>query len=178
MDIKSNIINQYSIAFTEALEKSEYKDVFDNVHELFHSIKDNSEYMSLLNSTSVEINVKKKLVDELFANNKTPYLKNMLYYMLDKDDQKYLIEVLREIIHKLSSEMDYVILKITSAYQLTQKDIDAIVMKVGNKLKKTVIPEVFVDPSYIAGISIEYDSMRVDNSIKAKLNEIKRNLLV
>ncbi len=178
MDIKSNIVSQYSIAFIEALDKSEAKGIFDNVHELYHSIKDNHEYLSLLSSTSVEINVKKKLVDDLFAKDKTPYLRNMLYYMLDKDDQKYLLDILREIIHKLSSELDYVILKITSAYELSNKDVDAIVKKVGDKLKKKVIPEVFIDASYIAGISIEYDSMRVDNSIKAKLNEIKQNLLV
>ncbi len=176
MDIKSHIVTQYSIAFTEALEKRECEDVFNNVNELYHSIKDNCEYLDLLNSTTLETDVKKKIVEELFQRNKTEYLKNMLYYMLDKDDQKYLLDVLEDIIEKLSSEMNYVMLKITSAYALTDNDVNAIVTKVANKLNKKIIPEVVIDPSYIAGISIEYNSKRVDNSIKAKLDEIKRNL--
>ncbi len=179
MDIKGELVSQYGTAFIEALDNNVKREVvFDEVHDLYHAIKENQEYINLLGSPIVENDVKKKLITELLAKNKTDYLKNMFFYMVDKDDLKYLLDILKDIIDKMSKDMGYLIVKITSAYELSKNDIDAIVKKVSTKLKmKKVIPEIFIDPSYIAGISIEYDSNRIDNSIKSKLDEIKRSLL-
>ncbi len=179
MDVKGQLVSQYATAFVEAFDKNTKKEtVFDEVHDLYHAILEQPTYLHLLDSPIVENDVKKKLITDLFAKNKTVYLKNMLFYMVDKNDLKYLLDILQDIIEKMSKDMDYLILKITSAYELSKPDVDAIVKKVATKLKKKkVIPEVLIDPSYIAGISIEYDSNRIDNSIKSKLNEIKRSLL-
>ncbi len=178
MDVKSDIVTQYSIAFVEALDKSDDQQaIFNNVNALYHATKANKEYIELLSSPIVENETKKELLDQLFDDKETTYLRNMLWYMVDKSDERYIVDVLKEIVYRLSKELNYVMLKITSAYEIAAQDINRIVEKVSAKLKKKVIPEVVIDPTYIAGISIEYDSYRVDNSIRGKLNEIKKNLL-
>lgn len=180
MNHKSELVNQYSIAFIEATEetsKINLEVLFNDLVALKKAIDDNKKYLLLLNSSNLNIIQKQKIINELLGKDSETFIRNMIYYMLDKDDQKFLLDVLQDIIEKLSFKLNILLLKITSAYELSSQDVNRIVEKVGTKLKKKIFPEVIIDKSYIAGISIEYHSSRIDNSIKTKLNEIRNSLL-
>ncbi len=171
-----DIINQYSTAFIETL-KDDGKDlskVYNEINNFKNAIIDNNQYIDLLKSSNISKEDKKKMIDELLDNN--VYLKNMIFYMIDKNDQFLLMEILNLITKELSKLLNIINLKITSAFELDKKQIESICKKFESKLNKKVIPEIIIDKSYIAGISVEYDSKVIDNSIKAKLNAIKKEL--
>lgn len=174
--MENNIINQYSSAFIEVINEEQVNQdkVFNEICELKLALSENTEYLDLLNSINISSNTKKQLIDELIGVNK--YIKNLLCYMIDKNDQHLLLQILRSIIHDLSKTLNIINVKITSAFELSKDEVDKICKKISNKLNKKVIPELIIDKTYIAGISIEYDSKIIDNSIKAKLDEIRSNI--
>lgn len=175
--MSDNIISQYTSAFIEVIdeEKVHLESIYNNVNELKDAISNDIQYLDLLNSININEDLKKKLVDDLIGNN--VYLRNMIWYMIDKNDQKWLLNVIEDILEKIGNQINITTLKITSAFELTKDQIDAICEKVSSKINKKIIPKVIIDKTYIAGISIEYDSKIIDNSVKAKLNEIKNNLI-
>lgn len=180
MSSNSEVINQYSNAFIHAIkdENLDHDYLLNEIIKLKESILSNDQYMLILTSINISVEVKKQMIEELITLDKEKeFIKNMIFYMLDKGDQYLLVKILTDIEKNSFTHLGYVELKITSPYQLNQKDINSIVEKVENKLKKKVIPRIFIDESYIAGISIEYDSKILDNSIKTKLFEIKKGLM-
>ena len=169
------IVNQYSIAFVDVVkDEKNLTKIYDEIKVLTKAIIDNKQYIELLKSSNISSDDKKDLIDKLLNND--VYLKNMIYYMIDKNDQHLLIDILNSIVKELAKLLNIVNLKIISAFELDKKQIDLICKKFENKLNKKVIAEVMIDKSFIAGISVEYDSKIIDNSIKTKLDLIKSSL--
>jgi len=48
--------------------------------------------------------------------------------------------------------------------------------KISSALHKNFVGEVIIDPNLIAGVSVTIDDIRVDNSIKNRLSEIRKTL--
>ena len=66
------------------------------------------------------------------------------------------------------------VLVITSI-PLTENLREKLIKKLEGSLKKTILLTEKTDPSIIDGMIIEYDNKRIDNSVRSKLEELRRN---
>ena len=74
-------------------------------------------------------------------------------------------------------EQGRVKVELTTAYELDDKEADAIVEKIEKASGRTVEATRSVDPDLIGGMILQAGSLRVDASVRGRLNRLRRELV-
>jgi F-type H+-transporting ATPase subunit delta len=67
--------------------------------------------------------------------------------------------------------------ELTTAYELDDKEADAIVAKIEKSSGRTVEATRSVDPDLIGGMILQAGSLRVDASVRGRLDRLRRELV-
>lgn len=63
-------------------------------------------------------------------------------------------------------------LEVTSAFDMTQQQLDQLAAVIGSKLQRTVRVSTTVDPSLIGGVVIRTDDLVIDGSVRGRLAKL------
>jgi len=144
------------------------KNIFDNTPELEHFLRD----------PNIQPNTKKKLLEEVFKDEVDKSLLRFLYLLVDKNRIAYIKGILLEYKRLANERKNVLSLKISSAVQLDELQIDKIkdkYKKIYNKDRVTTVVEI--DSSLIGGIRVKIGDRVEDFSVKSRLDSLK-NLLI
>jgi F-type H+-transporting ATPase subunit delta len=101
---------------------------------------------------------------------------NMMMVMADNRRLSLLPVVASEVRNFINQQSGTIPVTITTAHKLTAADLKKIANDLKGALGQDVTTEAFIDETLIGGVVIQAGSTLIDGSVKAKLNQLEREL--
>lgn len=169
----NEIINDWSFALFD-LSKSSNKliEITNESATIIKVLKQNKEYLKILNSFDIKEEKKYKLIDDAFSSYH-PYIVNTIKLATKKHVVKYIDIIFHRFVELSNEKLNIKYGHIYSVKPLTEIEIKKLEQKLSLDLKSNITLENIIDPSLIGGVKIKVDEYLIDNSVLGKLNKIK-----
>jgi F-type H+-transporting ATPase subunit delta len=156
-------ISQESGLLSEYLEQAQL--LRDNLQE--------EEALLVLTHPRISSDEKNAFITKVFGDSIHRDLLGFIRLVISKNREAYLVPALEKLIEKINVYRNQTSAKVISAEPLTDAQITQLADILSRKLGKTVDITVVVDPSVIAGISIQVDGYFLDRTVKSILKDMK-----
>jgi F-type H+-transporting ATPase subunit delta len=103
-------------------------------------------------------------------------VRNFLLVTIEKNRAAELREIHKEFERLVAAEERRLMVELTTANELTDVEADEIVRQIETASGRPVDASRSVDPSLIGGIVLQAGSMRVDASVRGRLERLRRQL--
>lgn len=171
--ISNKIIFTYATAITEvAVERNEVKKFYEQLKDINESLIINLDFLKILETNDLDLKTKKNIIATTFADSLIQIV-NLLKYILDKNDQHYLLAILKETLNSLLKRLGLLNVTITSPFSISKIDLVTIEKKLANKYQKEISSNFVIDKKLIGGIKVEFNGIELTNSIESKIDLIK-----
>jgi F-type H+-transporting ATPase subunit delta len=104
-------------------------------------------------------------------------LRNFLRLLAEKGRIGEIEEIAREFDRLIAAQERRVKVELTTAYELSDEDADDIVRQIEQSTGRTVEATRRVDPSLIGGIVLQADTLRVDASVRGRIERLRQDLV-
>lgn len=173
-----SIYKSYAVALFELANEAKQLEFYqEETKAISNILKDNKEFIELLNNQFVNKDDKKELLDKVFKNKIDNMILNFLKLLVDKQRFNLTMEIFKEF-NSLANEYRGIEEGILySASKLNEDKIKAIEAKIAKKINKKVELTLMIDESLIGGFKVVISDLVIDNSIKNKLESLKNDLV-
>ena len=103
--------------------------------------------------------------------------RNFVLLVTEKGRATELEEIYRELEALVAAEQRRLTVELTTAFELSDEEADAILKKIEAASGRDVEATRKVDPSLLGGIVLQAGSMRVDASVKGRLDRLRHELV-
>lgn len=155
------------------LESGDDDSIYKNLNEIAGVFRDHPDLVSLLSAPLITSEEKISVVSKIFEDNGLVY--DYLCLLCDKGRAGYFTEITDVFNAKYNEYKNIADVLVITSIPLTETLREKLVKKLEGSLKKTILLTEKTDPSIIDGMIIEYDNKRIDNSVRSKLEELRRN---
>ncbi len=166
----------YGEAFFElAVEKNKldiFKKDLDHVEKIFADHKD---LLVLLENPNVTKDDKKKVIDQIFVDLDKDS-RNLLKVLIDKNRINVFREIKNAYVERYNSEKQILTGIVYTTELLSQEELKKLEESLSKKYNKQVELKNEIDKKLIAGLSIAIDGQVIDDSVRAKLDGLRRSL--
>nr|QVY57959.1 ATP synthase delta subunit [Betaphycus gelatinus] len=166
------------LPYAEALLEHSYKnnlfdEVNDNLSIISETLSQSSDLKLFFNNPLVNIELKKNVVNHLFASQVNTFVLKFLLVLVDRRRITLLTAIIAkyfDLVYKLDSTT---IAYISTAISLTEKQQEALIQKIKTMTNsKQVKLEISIDSSLIGGFTIQIGSKKIDTSLSGKLEQM------
>lgn len=170
---------RYAEALIELFEeKGSTDEVLNNLRTVLGLFKDNPGFNSFLLDPQIHVDSRKKALKDVLENQIENELMNFLMLLIDKGRLKYLGGIVDEYTRMADERKNILKLKIISAAPLEDAQIDSIKEIYMKMYKKNAVKaELQIDKSLIGGVKIQIGDRVIDDSIKARLMNLKEMMI-
>lgn len=166
---------EYATAlFSLGLELNKEKEFLTSLNLVKEQVCD--EYIEFLSTPSIKMSERLLALDGAFGGKIQEEVLSFLKLLVEKRKIKIFYECVTEYEKLLSAHENVCHAKVTSAVELTDKQLERLKEKLEKLLNKTVVLETEVDKKLIGGISVLADDTLIDGSIYKKLTSLKEIL--
>ena len=144
--------------------------------EFAKAVADVPELRSVLRNPQVDPRAKSRLLEELLGD-ADELLRNFLRLTAEKGRIGGIEEIAREFERLVAAEERRLNVALTTAYELSDDEAARIVKQIEQASGRTVEATRAVDPDLIGGLVLEAGSMRVDASVRGRLERLRRELV-
>jgi F-type H+-transporting ATPase subunit delta len=134
------------------------------------------ELRSVLRNPQIDPRAKARLLDELLGD-ADELLRNFARLAAEKGRIGGIEEIAREFERLVAAEERRLNVALTTAYELSDDEAAQIVKQIEEASGRTVEATRTVDPGLIGGLVLEAGSMRVDASVRGRLERLRRELV-
>ena len=134
------------------------------------------ELRNVLRNPQLEPRVKADLLQDLLGG-ADELLRNFLRLLAEKGRIGEIEEIAREFDRLIAAQERRVKVELTTAYELSDEDADDIVRQIEQSTGRTVEATRRVDPSLIGGIVLQADTLRVDASVRGRIERLRQDLV-
>jgi len=175
---RSAVAKRYAVALFElAKENQILPAVVDDIRGIQEVASANPGFRELMTSPKISSERKKSILKELFTQ-ANPLVLNTLYVLLDAKRLGELNDVAEEFILLANKAFGIAEAKVYSVRPLTDEEQRSLSAAFAAKIGKTALRiENVVDPSLIGGLRLQVGNRIYDNSIRAKLDRLKRQMI-
>jgi F-type H+-transporting ATPase subunit delta len=172
----ADLSNRYASAlFSIAKESDILEDVATQAELVVTTITDTDALRVLLHP-HITAQEKNTFLSEAFGAHVHESLQSFMRLAVNKNRQAFLLPALSRFSEMVREHQGRTTAKIVSAVPLTNEQLQRITSTLGRKLGKTVDATVLVDPTVIAGLSIQVDCFYLDRTIKTMLKAMKETV--
>lgn len=177
-DVKNiKAAKKYSNAIiTTALEANNAEKIYEDLVLVSETIYSNNELHLFLHNPIVTYNDKKDTITKLFSSHVDKITLDFILLLLEKNRLNILKEVINQYIRSLNQHKNIITPVVISAVELNDDQKTKIINKLQTKLSKQIVPEYEVSEDIIGGLIIELDDKTIDCSLKAKFENMKKQL--
>jgi F-type H+-transporting ATPase subunit delta len=104
-------------------------------------------------------------------------VRNFLLLVVEKGRATQLVEIEREFAQLVAAEAGRLEVELTTARELSDEEAAGIVRQIEEASGRSVVANRSVDPNLIGGIVLQAGSMRVDASVRGRLERLRHELL-
>jgi F-type H+-transporting ATPase subunit delta len=139
-------------------------------------VREVPELRNVLRNPQLEPRVKADLLQELLGG-ADELVRNFLRLVAEKGRSGEIEEIAREFDRLIAAEERRMKVDLTTAYELSDEDAQEIVRTIEQSTGRTVEATRHVDPSLIGGLVLQADTLRVDASVRGRLERLRLELV-
>jgi F-type H+-transporting ATPase subunit delta len=162
--------------FEAAQEQGRLEEVQAELDEFRRVVAEVPELRSLLENPQLDPQAKRAALADLLAD-ADDLLRNFLLLLAEKGRAAQVSEIADELDALVAREQGRLSVELTTAFELSDEEADAILRKIEQFSGRTVEAERKVDPGLVGGIVLQAGSMRIDASVKGRLERLQRALV-
>ena len=153
------------------------KDYLEELTELSKVFSENPEFIKLMSTPTVTLDEKLSLLEDIAkAGNISELTANLLCLLAEKGRMNCFAGIVKRFRELYNEKFKLAEITVTASAPLSDKMKNEIAEKMSKVIGKTVTINERVNPSIIGGVIIDYGSRRYDGSVKARLNELAKEL--
>jgi F-type H+-transporting ATPase subunit delta len=150
--------------------------VHEELGDFAAAVSDVPELRAVLRNPQVDPRTKARILDELLGD-ADELLRNFLRLTAEKGRIAGIDEIVREFERMVAAEERRLNVELTTAYELSDEEAGEIVEQIEQASGRKVEATRSVDPDLIGGMVLEAGSMRVDASVRGRLERLRRELV-
>jgi F-type H+-transporting ATPase subunit delta len=162
--------------YEAALEQGRVEVARDQIAEFAGALDASPELAAFLANPQLDPGSKADLLDEISAG-ADPIVRNFLRLVASKGRAGELGAITAEFASIVDEAEGRIAVELTTAVELSDQDAAAIVGRIEAASGRTVEATRSVDPSLIGGIVLQAGSLRVDASVRGRLERLRRDLV-
>jgi F-type H+-transporting ATPase subunit delta len=162
--------------FEAARDAGELAAVRDDVVDLAATIQQVPELHSVLVNPELEPDVKASVLVDVLGGDANELVRNFVRLLAEKGRAAELPEIAREYEALVAAEQRVLAVELTTAYELSDPEAADIVQKIEQASGRPVEATRSVDPALIGGIVLQAGSMRLDASVRGRLQRLRQEL--
>jgi F-type H+-transporting ATPase subunit delta len=162
--------------YEAALERDRVEVVRSELGELAGAMETSPELEAFLSNPQLEPGAKASVLDEI-TTGADPVVRNFARLVAVKGRAGQLRAIAEEFEAIVDREQGRIAVELTTAYALADDEATAIVSKIEQASGRTVEATRSVDPDLIGGMILQAGSLRVDASVRGRLDRLRRELV-
>jgi F-type H+-transporting ATPase subunit delta len=167
----------YARALFEAARDKDRVDVArDQLAELAGAMETSPELEAFLANPQLDPGAKASVLDEVTAGAE-PVVRNFVRLVASKGRAGQLRAIAEEFEAIVDREQGRLAVELTTAYELGEDEAKSIVGTIEKASGRTVEATRSVDPDLIGGMILQAGSLRVDASVRGRLDRLRRELV-
>lgn len=173
----SNLTSSYADALFEiSIEQNNLDEILSQTLRLREILKDNGDFVKFLNAPMISKDEKIALVDKVFSVDADKTLLNYIKVMIGRKDTLCLDASLEEFENLYNKHNNIEKAVAVTAVPMSDDMKAKLVRKLEKVTGKKVVLENKVDESCIGGVVLEFSDRQYNDSIAAKLANLKNQL--
>jgi F-type H+-transporting ATPase subunit delta len=149
--------------------------VREELADFVQTVREVPELHALLRNPQLESRAKISILGELIGD-ADELFRNFLHLLTDKGRIGEIEEIGEEFERLCAQEEGVLNVELTTAVELTDEDAAAIVRQIEEASGRRVEATRSVDPALVGGVVLEVGSLRLDSSIRGRLERLRREL--
>jgi F-type H+-transporting ATPase subunit delta len=141
-----------------------------------HTVDEVPELYALLRNPQLDPGRKSAILEELLGD-ADELVRNFLRLLTEKGRVGEIDEIGREFERLCAEEEGVLNVELTTAVELSDEDADAIVKQIESASGRTVEATRNVDPELVGGVVLRVGSMRLDASVRGRLERLRQELV-
>ena len=162
--------------FDAAKDAGSLSQVHEELTDFVASVREVPELRAVLANPQLDPNEKVAILTELLGGADV-LTRNFLLLVAEKGRASELEEILRELDVLVAAEERRLTVELTTAYELSDDEAARIVGQIEEAAGRSVEATRKVDPDLIGGIVLQAGSMRVDASVRGRLERLRHDLV-
>jgi len=162
--------------FDAAKEKGRLKEVSGELGDFAAAVRDVPELRAVLRNPELAPETKADIVAEIIGE-ADQLLRNFLRLAAEKGRIGEIAEIARELDRLMAAEEGRLDVELSTAYELSESDAKAILKQIQEASGRKVEATRKVDPGLIGGFVLQAGSMRVDASVRGRIERLRRELV-
>ncbi len=170
----ATIVNErYAISLYEvAQEEGSIPGMLEELTAIVQVARETPAFLKMLQTPSIALEDKKKVLMQTFGGKINPYLLNFLMLITEKGRIGGLLEMQEAYKQRYYDEQGICEVLATTAVPMDEALTEKLRVKLEKITGKTVILLTKVDASILGGVVLKLGNEQIDTSVKAKLNEL------
>ena len=162
--------------FDAAKEKGRLAEVHEELSDLTAAVRDVPELRAVLRNPELDQETKAGIVTDLLGE-ADPLVQNFLRLAAEKGRIGEIEEIVRAFDRLLAAEERRLDVELTTAYDLSDDEATGILEQIEKASGRKVEASRKVDPNLIGGFVLQAGSMRVDASVRGRIERLRHELL-
>ena len=161
--------------FEAARDNGKLDVVHEQLGDFAAAIADVPELRRVLENPELDPQQKSAVLGEILGD-ADELVRNFVLLTAEKGRAGEIAEIYAELDALVAAEQQRLTVELTTAYELSQDEADAIVKKIEQSSGRTVEATRSVDPALIGGIVLQVGSHRLDASVRGRLDRLRHEL--
>jgi F-type H+-transporting ATPase subunit delta len=161
--------------FDAAKAEDRVDEVRQELEDFVTSLREVPELAGLLRNPQLDSRTKAEALEQVLAD-ADEIVRNFLRLVTEKGRGAQIEEIAREFDALYDVEQQILTVELTTAYELSDEEARGIVDQIERASGRTVEATRAVDPKLIGGIVLKAGSLRLDSSVRGRLNRLRREL--
>jgi F-type H+-transporting ATPase subunit delta len=161
--------------FEAAQEKGNLDEVLAQAEQLSAAVGEVAELRQLLDNPEVESRTKGDVLARI-AKGADELVVNFVRVLAEKGRAAELPEIVDELGTLVAALNKVLDVELTTAHELSDKEFDRILQQIEKSAGRKVQASRSVDPNLIGGIVLQAGSMRLDASVRGRLERLRQEL--
>jgi F-type H+-transporting ATPase subunit delta len=172
----SVVARTYARALYEAAqEHNRVEPVLQELSDFLRSMQEVPELRTVLRDPQLDPRAKVSVLEQILGE-ADELVRNFLVLLAERGRVDELEEIERELERIVAAEAGQLSLEVTTAVQLSDEEFRELVRQIEQASGRTVEATRRVDPDLIGGVVLQVGSMRVDASVRGRLERLHREL--
>jgi len=166
----------YARALYEAAsERDRVEPVREELSDFVESVREVPELRAVLLNPQLDPRAKVSVLERLLGD-ADELVRNFLILLTERGRARELEEVQRELERILAAEAGQLTMELTTAIELSDYEFEKLVSDIEHSSGRKVEATRNVDLELIGGVVLQVGSMRVDSSVRGRLERLQREL--
>lgn len=161
--------------YDAAKEAGRLEPVREELAGLVEATREVRELRELLRNPQLDPRAKAAAVEALLGEGER-LLRNFVLLLVEKGRAGEVEEIAREVERLAAAEAGQLTVELTTAFELTEEEARGIVGQIERASGKRVEATRTVDPGLIGGVVLQAGSLRLDASVRGRLERLRREL--